>query len=297
MSVFCAWLRPAARFSAAIGLALVAAASPGRVGAADPAPAPARIVSLTPSVTEALFALGVGSAVVAVSDYCDFPPEAAALPHVGSFLAPVVERVLAIQPDLVITSPTPGNENYVAAIERAGARVAVVGEGSEGIDASAASILEVARLVGRGARGEELVADMRRRLADVRARVAAQPAVRTALVVDFDPLVMAGPASYLGELIVTAGGTNVADRLGGKWPRSGWEFLIAAAPDVVIDLSQEARVGDGLARWRRFSDIPAVQHGRVHAGDGTLLLHPGPRLPLAAESLARVLHPEAWKKD
>jgi iron complex transport system substrate-binding protein len=263
--------------------------------AAEPPPAH-RIVSLTPSVTEALFALGAGADVVAVSDYCDFPPEAAALPHVGSFLAPVVERVLAAQPDLVITSPTPGNENAVAAIERAGARVAVVEEGSEGIEACYASMLAVARAVGREARGEALVADIRRGVAEVRAKVAGRPAVRTAVVVDFDPLVLAGPASYLGELIVVAGGANVADELGGKWPRSGWEFLIAAAPERVVDLSQEARMGDGLARWRRFPDIPAVRNGNVRAGDGTLLLRPGPRLPRAAESLARALHPEAWSE-
>ena len=299
MIIFLAWLRPFRPLASALGLALLLSPPAASAGAepAQHAPAAIRIVSLTPSVTEALFALGAGDEVVAVSDYCDFPPEAAELPRVGSFLAPVVERVLAARPDLVITSPTPGNENAVGAIERAGVRVGVVEEGSEGIEACCASMLQVARLVGREARGQALVDDVRQRLAEVRARVASRPAVRTALVVDFDPLVLAGPSSYLGELLVAAGGANVADALGGKWPRSGWEFLIAAAPAAVIDLSQEARVSDGLARWQRFSDIPAVRDGRVRAGDGTLLLRPGPRLPLAAESLARALHPEAWSSD
>src|SRR6185436_17546016 len=136
MSTFPAWLRAAVGLWSQLGLALLAGCWASQALAADDAGNRARIVSLTPSVTEVIFALGAGDEVVAVSDYCDFPPQAARLPQVGSFLAPVVERVLAAEPTLVITSPTPGNENAVAAIERAGARVAVVNEGSESIEAT-----------------------------------------------------------------------------------------------------------------------------------------------------------------
>jgi iron complex transport system substrate-binding protein len=289
------------RVFAAVAAACALAAAFGAGSAAGTAPpvaagtaTPARVVSLTPSVTEMVFALGAGSSIVAVSDYCDFPPEVAALPRVGSFLAPTIERVISLQPDLVLTSPSPGNRNSVEAIERAGVRVGLVSEGSESLEDALGALAETARLVGRGELGEALVAQVRAHLAHVGLRVARRPALRTALVVDFDPLVLAGSASYLGELIELAGGVNVADALGGKWPRSGWEFLLATAPEVIIDLSQAARTGDGLARWQRFAEIPAVRHGRVHAGEGAVLLRPGPRLGLAAESLARVVHPESW---
>jgi iron complex transport system substrate-binding protein len=232
--------------------------------------------------------------VIAVSDYCDFPPEAAPLPRVGSFLAPNVEHVVSLRPDLVLTSPSPGNRNYVEAIQRAGVHVGVVSEGSRSLEDAFGAIAETARLVLRSERGDTLLAGMRSELEAVKKRVAGRPAIRVAMVVDFDPLVLAGPASYLGELIDVAGGTNIAAELGGKWPRSGWEFLLAAAPEVVVDLSQAARTGDGLARWRRFEDIPAVKNGRVHAGEGALLLRPGPRLAKGAESIARLLHPRAW---
>jgi iron complex transport system substrate-binding protein len=274
--------------------ALVAAGSAGGQPEASVAAAPRRIVSLTPSVTEAVFALGAGASVVAVSDYCDFPPEAASLPRVGSFLAPNIERVIGLEPDLVLTSPSPGNRTSVEAIERAGVRVGVVSEGSRSLEDAFGALSETARLVGRDERGRALLADIRAKLAEVGSRVAGHAPTRVAMVVDFDPLVLAGSASYLGELITLAGGANVADALGGQWPRSSWEFLLVAAPAVIIDLSQAARTGDGLARWRRFGEIPAVRDGRVHAGEGALLLRPGPRLAAGAESIARVLHPESW---
>src|SRR5262245_54613028 len=183
-------------------------AKAAQAGVAGSPSAPARIVGLTASVTETLFAIGAGPHVVAVSDYCDFPAEAAALPRVGTFLAPVVERVLSIEPDLVLTSPTPGNRNAVEAIEHAGVRVGVVSEGSASIEDGYSSMLEAARLVGRADRGGELVAAIRSRMAELRNRVAHEPVVRVAMVVDFDPLVLAGPSSYLGDLIEAAGGEN-----------------------------------------------------------------------------------------
>ena len=184
----------------------------------------------------------------------------------GSFLAPNIEQVISLQPELVLTSPSPGNRNSVEAIERAGVRVGIVSEGSRSLADAFDALTEAARLVGRSERGRVLLAEVRANLDAVQARVSPRQPVRTAMVIDFDPLVLAGPASYLGELIEVAGGANVAAVLGGSGRARDGSFPCGRA-EVVIDLSQAARTGDGLARWQRFEDIPAVRNGRVHAGE------------------------------
>jgi iron complex transport system substrate-binding protein len=260
-----------------------------------------RIVSLTPSVTETLFALGAGQRVVGVSRYCDYPPEVALLPHVGTFLAPVIEAVASLAPDLVITSPTPGNQGAVHALERAGLRVATVQEGSVSIADVRQMITATADLVDLEIEGAALVASLGSALEEVREEVAGRVVPSVAVILGHEPLVLAGPASYLGELVAVAGGRNIADPLGGKWPRVGWEFLIAAEPEVIIDASSDvagATEEERLARaWSNYQMLPAVRDGRVHGHAGFLLLRPGPRLGDAARVMAGWIHPEAGLSD
>jgi iron complex transport system substrate-binding protein len=258
-------------------------------------PREARIVSLTPSVTETLFALGLGPSVVGVSRYCDYPPEAVALTKVGSFLAPVVEAVVALEPDLVLTSPSPGNRESVATLERVGLRVVAVPEGSTSIAGVLDSIRDVAKAVGADAAG--LVAKIEAEIAATVAKVASRPRVRVAIVVGHDPLVLAGPDSYLGDLVQRVGGENVANEVGGKWPRVGLEFLVAAAPEAIIDLGMGSEALTGRERWSRFAEVPAVRNDRIYFDSSLVLLHPGPRLGSQAAIVARMLHPEAWQEN
>ena len=247
-----------------------------------------RLVSLAPSMTEVLFALGAGPYVVGVSDHCDHPPEVAGLPRVGSFLLPVVESVLALEPDLVITPPSPGNRNAVEALIRAGVAVEVVGEGT-----IADLRYAIARLGSRLAMGPEagrLLARLDAELAALPGAGTEQSRPRVALVLTRRPLVLAGPDSYLGELIELAGGDNIATAAGGPWPRVAWEFLVASAPEVIIDLSMDG-VGStaALKAWRDHGELPAVAGGRVHAPDTGLYARPGPRLGQAARGLAEMI--------
>ena len=271
--------------------------------AGQPPAAPLRIVSLAPAITETLFALGLGARVVAVSTYCDFPPEAASRPHVGSFLAPAAEAIVAQHPDLVLTSPTPGNESAVRAMQRAGLRVEVV-EGDGSLDDSRSAMLQVARLAGDEEAGRRLVASLDARLAAVRTAASSLPRVPVAVVLGRDPLVLAGPASVLGELVVLAGGRNVADAAGGRWPRVGAEFLMTAAPEVLVDLAlpmgetpspkdAAEAAATAASSWKELASLPAVKNGRVVTDSSSSMLRPGPRLPDAAEALFRALHPGA----
>jgi len=280
---------------------LLAVAAPACAAAGATTTAPARIISLTPAITETLFALGLGGRVVGVSVYCTDPPEAARLPKVGTFSEPVAEAIVALHPDLVLTSPSPGNESAVRAVERAGVRVAVV-QSEGGLAEAKGAMLEVAREAGADEQGTRLVASIDARLDALRRRASPLEHPRVAVVVGRDPLVLAGPASYLGELVTLAGGVNITDRVGGRWPRIGLEFLVAAAPDVLVDLSaamsdsggQSASGGDGKAERDTASAWAPIAAGtRVVASRERMMLRPGPRLADAADALFAAIHPEA----
>jgi iron complex transport system substrate-binding protein len=258
------------------------------------ATSPARIVSLVPAVTETLFALGIGPRVVGVSTYCDYPPQTGTLPKVGSFTEPVAETIVALKPDLVLTSPSPGNETSVRAIERTGIRVAVI-QSEGGLREARSAIVDVARAVGAAEAGEALVARIDARLAAVKAAASGLSRPTAAVVVGREPLVLAGPGSYLGELLVLAGGANVADALGGRWPRVGMEFLVASRAEVLVDLSvgmgEAPEEAEAAQAWASMPSLPAVASGRVVRDRDALMLRPGPRLADAAEALFRALHP------
>ena len=218
----------------------------------------------------------------------------------GTFSEPVAEAIVSLRPDLVLTSPSPGNETAVRAIERTGVKVAVV-QSEGGVREVRSAMLEVAAAVGAPEAGGRLVASLDLRLAAVRAASASLDHPVAAVVVGREPLVLAGPGSYLGELVTMAGGINIADAIGGRWPRVGLEFLVVSAPQVLVDLSYsmgETRPSGNpaeelAAAWSALPSVPAVANGRVVGDRASLMLRPGPRLGEAAEAMFEALHPGA----
>jgi iron complex transport system substrate-binding protein len=245
-------------------------------------------------VTETLFALGLGDRVVGVSTYCDYPPEAAKIDRVGTFLQPNVERILARRPDLVIAVPSPGNRADVERLRELGVRVLVVNP--ERIAEILAAIRAIADAAGVPDAGAALVARIERDLAAVEARVAGAVRPRTLLLVGRAPFIAAGPRTYQDELITRARGENIAAATGQAWPNVSLEFIVAQAPAVIIDASMgsEAAADHDAAQafWHDFPTIPAVRAGRIHGYRAYELLRPGPRLAETLATVARFLHPE-----
>jgi ABC-type Fe3+-hydroxamate transport system substrate-binding protein len=254
--------------------------------------APQRIVSLSPALTEVLFALGVGARVVGVTEYCTYPPEARTRPKVGGYANPSVEAVLALKPDLVVVSPGPGNRDAALGIERAGVRVAVVP--AETLDDSYAAIGALARECGVEQAGRDLVDRVHRKIDAVVARVGSLRRVPALFVVQFDPIIAAGRGTLPSQLLELAGGANVVDAP--RYPRLGIESVAAAKPEVILQSRMDAAGSDGRAEaaaWKRWSWIPAVAADRVVVLPDDLALRPGPRVADAVEELAAIVHPEA----
>ena len=252
---------------------------------------PARIVSLTPALTEILFALELGDRVVGVTEYCDRPPEARSRPKVGGYVNPSVEAVLALKPDLVVVSPGPGNRDAVQAMGRAGLEIAVVP--AETLPESLAAIESVASAAGAPERGRSLVAAIRNRLEAVSRRVEGRPRVRVLFSVQVDPtIIAAGRGTLPSQIMEAAGGENVVEAE--RYPQLGIESVISLAPEVVLQSRMDMAQGDGSAEreaWMRWKALPAIAAGRLVILPDDAALRPGPRVADAVEQISAILHP------
>jgi iron complex transport system substrate-binding protein len=266
------------------------AGAPSNAAALSLAAPPQRIVSLAPNLTEFLFALGAGPQVVGVTRFCDFPPEAGALPKVGGLVDLDVETVLSLTPDLVVANEGTRTQGFLRPLEASGVPVYWTRLDSEADVYRVAE--ELGGLLARPAAGERLSASIRAGLAAVEARLHGAPPRRTVLVFGHEPLVVAGGGSFADALLRRAGALNVAGDTQRPFPVWSVEAAVRAAPEVIIDNWVGAAPPADL--WARWPSIPAVRAGRVHRLEATATLRPGPRLPLALETLARLIHPERF---
>jgi len=265
---------------------------------AQPYAIPARIVSTSPSITETLFALGLGSRVVGVSTYCRFPAEVLKLPKVGTFLKPDAELIAGLKPDLVFVHDVADGLNQ----RLASLRIPFVVVERGGLSSVFASIRQIAEPAGVPDRGQALVADIRRQLDAIRA-ASVLPRRRVLFIIGRRPgmladLIAVGPGSYLNDLINIAGGTNVLDIAGQpEYPRISMEAVLRFNPDVIIDtvdmgdtdLERAERQPVNERLWKAYPMLTAVKMGRLHAATTDALVVPGPRVVDAAKWVAALL--------
>ena len=272
--------------------------------AAAPAAVPQRIVSTAPSITETLFALGLGSRVVGVTDYCHYPPETAKIRKIGTYLQPHTETILSLKPDLLITedSPLHSGDQFSAM------RLNVLRVRFETIDDIYASIRAIGRAAGIEPRAEQTVAAIAKDLAAVRSRVAGRQPVPLMFIVGRTPgalegMVAVGNASYMNQVMEIAGGRNVFRDAAVRYFRVSPEQIIARNPDVILDMGDmadtkgvtEEHKRSVVELWKRMPLLRAVRSGRVHAVASDIYVVPGPRVVECARAFARMLHPEAFR--
>ncbi len=191
-----------------------------------------RIVSLKPNITEILFALGVGDRVVGVTTWCDYPAATQRIAKVADYVQPNVEALLAVRPDLIITSTENSRRGPIEQLQRLRLRVAILPFTT--VSETLTSIERIGTLVDAAPAAAALVRQMRAQTVQRRSP-AAQP--KTALVlVSQSPMVAAGPASFIGELLELAGATNVILARQPSYPHISDERLLALEPDVIIRL-------------------------------------------------------------
>jgi len=264
---------------------------------------PMRIVSTSPSITETLFALGVGTRVVGVSTYCRYPPEVSRLPKVGTYARPDPEKIALLRPDLAIIHS--GSAMLSGRLTALGIRFVEVNQTS--LSEVYVGIREIGRAAGATVQAERLVQNIRSRLDAIQgeAQGARKPSVL--LLVGKDPgrltnMIGAGPTAYLGELLEIAGGRNIlADSNLIPYPRISLETVVRLDPDLILeasgigDLKQDVQMMQERMRepWLQHKELSAVRNGRVVAITSEALVVPGPRVVDAVELMRKPIREES----
>jgi iron complex transport system substrate-binding protein len=252
-----------------------------------PAAAPRRVVALAPNLTEIVFALGAGSALVGVSDYSDYPPEARPIPRVGG-LEVSAERVASLRPDLVLATREGKTRGAVSALAAAGVQVHALPTGS--LDAVLESIRLCGAALGRRAAAVRLVDSLARRRAAVRKGSAGRPRPKAILLVWPDPPQAAGGGTFLDDVLTDAGAENLLRGRPG-WPVVSAEYLTTAPVEVVVlPASAENRPTFERALTSGALSRGSARRARVVWMDEAALTRPGPRVFDALEQLAAAIH-------
>jgi iron complex transport system substrate-binding protein len=246
-----------------------------------------RIVSLAPSVTETLFAVGAGERVVGVTSYCDYPPEARTKESVGDTLKPNIERIVALKADLVIVSTASQVESFVQKLESLGVPVYVTNPRS--IEGVLESISSLAAITGVADAGRELTDKLRRRIASIETRVASSARPSIFVILGTEPLITVGNASFITDVVNRAGGRSISSEVPGDYPQFSLETAVAEQPEIIFLQSGGNEVPELLKQ------TPAARAGRVYHVDDDVLLRPGPRIIDGLEQIAAKLHPESYK--
>lgn len=257
----------------------------------DPPPPPPttqRVISLTPSATEVVAALGGAAVLVGVDEFSEYPPEVKALPKVGSFTTPNLEEIVRLRPTLVIVDDI--HANAAGALHDAG--ITSVECKMHTLPDVKAALRTVGGRIGKTAEAEVVVARIE---TAVEAATANRPAKRprVMLIIDREAgglgnLIAAGSGTYIDELLAVVGGENVFAAAGVKYPKISMEEVLRAQPDVILDMSYAGRGAKGLDPWKT-AEVPAVRTGRVVLLADAFLIAPSPRVDAALAVLAKAI--------
>lgn len=252
-----------------------------------------RVVSLAPSLTEIVFAIGAQDKLVGDTSYCDYPEAAKTIAKVGDTIRPNVEAIVALHPQVVLVSTSSQLEEFTQQMRDQ--KIAVFVTDPKDLEGLFRTIINVGDLLGVRANAEKVVEGLRARSNAVEAKVKDKPPVKVFFQVSREPLYTAGRDSYLTDLMRRAGGDSVTAKVPGAWPNFSAEAALAARPEAIIMTTGDSMggkinsiVAESLLR------SPAVENKRVYEINGDLLSRPGPRLIDGLEQMARALHPDAF---
>jgi len=243
-----------------------------------------RAVSLAPSLTEAIFAVGGGDRLVGVTTYCNYPEEAKSIEKVGDTQTPNIERIVALKPDMVFVSTASQLEAFMQTLEKQHISVFVVD--AKGLDGIGRSLKTLGRLFGTESVAETIAAELDRRTEAVAASVKDRPQTKVFVQISKDPLFTIGKDSFLTEVVNRAGGVSATSEVATAYPKLSKETALALDPDVIILSDSE----DNREPNAVFKNSKAVKNGRVYRINADIISRPGPRLVDALEEIAKELH-------
>ncbi len=263
---------------------------------------PQRIISMSPSITETLFALGVGNRVVGVTDFCSYPKEACALPKIGGLLNPSVEAWITLKPDLIIHQ----DDSHKLRINAENLGIPTLAVSMTRLRNIFKTIRTLGEVLGCEPDAQTLIAKLHSGIKNQQTRLEGVPKKSTLLLLSegSDPnraLYAAGRSTFLGELLELAGGENILTDPEINYPKISKEFILRHSPEVIIEAGPDANLSAEererkLKKWQRFPTLTAVKNKDIYFIGAEYILIPGPRFLNILDHFARVLHPEAFKE-
>lgn len=253
-----------------------------------------RFISLAPSLTEIVYAIGAGEGLVGRTSYCTYPAEAQKVEAVGDTLKPSIERIIALRPQIVFVSTASQLEAFTSELQAH--HIAVYVTDSHDLEGVFHSIERMADVLGKRPQADELLKQLRARVRSVAERVKSQPPVRVFYQVSDEPLYTIGRDAFITDLIKRAGGVSVTADVPGAWPKYSAESALAANPEAIILPTGGSMGNANSAVAGALKRSAAVVNGRVYKINDDHLSRPGPRSVDGLEDLARALHPGVFTK-
>ena len=264
-------------------------------------PYPQRIISMSPSITETLFAMGVGDRVVGVTDFCTYPKEACALPKIGGLLNPSVETWIRLKPDLIIHQ----DDSHKLRINAKNLGIETLAISMNRLQNILGTIKTFGEVLGAEPSAQALIQKLKSGIQYQKTRLEGVPKKSTLLLLNEggDPngaLYAVGPGTFLGELLELAGGKNVLTDPTINYPKISKEYILRHSPEVIIQAGPHANMSpqekaEKLKQWQRFPTLTAVKNETIYFVGADYILIPGPRFLNILNHFARVIHPEAFK--
>lgn len=257
--------------------------------------APQRIISLAPSITETIYALGLQDHLVGDTDFCDYPADAQKKPRVGGAINPSLEVIASLHPDVVLVKRDFNRLETVRALESLGIQTYVLDP--QTVEQIVTSTQRLGEVLGDAEAGKALAADLQQRLDTLQAKLSATPPSRVLFVVWTDPLISVGKETFVADALKRAGAQSIVDSTQ-SWPHMNLEEVVKLQPEYLVFAPEHAESAakdiealSNLPGWRMLTAV----HDRHYAVVSEAVIRPAPRIVDAIEGLAHQLHPAAFQ--
>jgi iron complex transport system substrate-binding protein len=255
-------------------------------------PAPQRIVSLAPGITETLYALSLDDQIAGVTTFCDWPAAARTKPRIGGFTNPSIEKIVSLKPDLIIATADGNRKETVLQLERLGLPIYVTNPSdTNGI---LRSILHIGEITNREKDAGILIEKLQKRLNNITVQIRRKSKPRVFFQIGLEPVVTAGKGTLINEVIERAGGVNIAGHDVARYPRYSAEGIMGASPEIILfaPMVNDKEFTIVKSFWQKFEGIPAVKNNKIYPIKTDLISRASPRIVDAIEKMASIFHPE-----
>ena len=251
-----------------------------------------RIISLAPSITEILFALGLNEEIAAITNFCDYPEAVLGKPRIGGFVNPDTEKIVSLKPDLIIGIRDGNRMDTVHRLNDFGFPVYLIDP--KGFDGVLGTIKNIGDVVGREKESRRLIKELVDKRENMITLTRSLSKPKVFFQVGDVPLITVGKGTLADDLIRLAGGRSISENELVSYPSYGIETILARAPEIIIMTSMESKKDhmNLVKKWQNWKSIPAVKMNAIYVIDSNLVDRPTPRIAEGLEALVRIIHPE-----